>query len=136
MESSMLYLMQAPLAGQQLEAMQRGGHGGGFFLGWLFGGLMTAIWAALIVLLVLWIARNWSNPNNPLKGALRRAGNALQSGTTVSSPLQTPLEIVQTRYAKGEISREEYETMRRALMGEAPPVEEPPAPAPSQPATR
>jgi putative membrane protein len=28
---------------------------------------------------------------------------------------QTPLEILQTRYAKGEISRDEYETMRRDL---------------------
>ena len=28
---------------------------------------------------------------------------------------QTPLEILQARYARGEISREEYEQMRRDL---------------------
>ena len=30
---------------------------------------------------------------------------------------QTPLEILQARYARGEISREEYEQMRRDLEG-------------------
>jgi putative membrane protein len=30
---------------------------------------------------------------------------------------QTPLEILDARYARGEISREEYEQMRRDLSG-------------------
>lgn len=30
---------------------------------------------------------------------------------------QTPLEILKSRYARGEISREEYEQMRRDLEG-------------------
>jgi putative membrane protein len=30
---------------------------------------------------------------------------------------QTPLEILKARYARGEISREEYEKMRRDLEG-------------------
>lgn len=30
---------------------------------------------------------------------------------------QTPLEILKTRYARGEITREEYEQARRALGG-------------------
>jgi putative membrane protein len=30
---------------------------------------------------------------------------------------QTPLEILKARYARGEISREEYEEMRRDLEG-------------------
>jgi hypothetical protein len=47
----------------------------------------------------------------------------LQSRGGVASS-QAPLEILQTRYAKGEITREEYETIRRDLTGE-------PAPAPA-----
>ena len=92
-----------------------GGYGGGFFL----GGLLTAFWAALIVLGVLWIVRNWSN----ISAATRRAASNLQTGTPAASPVQTPLEIVQSRYAKGEISREEYENIRRDLVGEAPPAQ-------------
>lgn len=38
-----------------------------------------------------------------------------QSGPAQSR--QTPLEILQARYARGEISREEYEQMRRDLEG-------------------
>lgn len=30
---------------------------------------------------------------------------------------QTPLEILETRYARGEISREEYERVRQDLVG-------------------
>jgi uncharacterized membrane protein len=111
--------------------MMRGGHPGGFFL----GGLSTAIWAALIVLLVLWIVRNWSSPKNPLTNFTRRAVSAIQTSTSSVNSTQTPLEILQTRYAKGEVNREEYEAIRRDLAGEAtasqvPPTDVPPAEVP------
>ena len=32
-----------------------------------------------------------------------------------SGPAQTPLEILRVRYARGEITREEYEQTRRGL---------------------
>lgn len=38
-----------------------------------------------------------------------------QPGPTATS--QSPLEILKARYARGEISREEYEQMRRDLEG-------------------
>lgn len=106
MEAGMVYLLNGPFGG----GMVRGGFGG-----FLLGGLMTAVWAALIVLLVLWIVRNWSS----IGAAVRRTTSAVQPGGPAAAT-QTPLEIAQTRYAKGEITREEYETIRRDLLGEAP----------------
>ena len=38
-----------------------------------------------------------------------------QAGPTQTS--QTPLELLKARYARGEISREEYDQMRRDLEG-------------------
>ncbi len=39
----------------------------------------------------------------------------LQAGSAPSG--QTPLEILKARYARGEISREEYDQVRRDLEG-------------------
>ena len=128
MQSGMALLMNRPPEGGQMAGqmgeMMRGGHPGGF----LMGGLFTAVWAALIVLLVLWIMRNWSNPNNPITTFARRAVATVKSSSVGVSATQTPLEIVQTRYAKGEINREAYETMRRDLTGEVAPTPSTPVP--------
>jgi putative membrane protein len=110
MQEGMIYLLNGPLGG----GMMRGGPGG-FFL----GGLLSVVWTALLVLLVLWIVRNWSG----ITAALRRTASTIQSSSPATGATQTPLEIVQTRYAKGEISREEYEAIRRDLLGEAPPAQ-------------
>lgn len=117
MQASIFYLLNNPMGNAAMQGMMRGGpggHGGGFFL----GGLMSVLWTVVIVLLVLWVTRNWSN----LTSYARRTASSFQTGGTPAS--QTPLEILQTRYAKGEITREEYETIRRDLTGE-------PAPAPA-----
>jgi uncharacterized membrane protein len=127
MMSVMSYLLQAPVVGPRMGGFERGGHEGfGFFA----GGLLTAVWAAIIVLAVLWIVRNWSNPNNPVTKVWNRATTP---GAAASAAMQAPLEIVQMRYAKGEINREEYETMRRDLMGDVPPT--PAVAAPEAPST-
>ena len=67
-----------------------------------FGGIgMILFWVILIAIVVLVVRGITAN------------GNA---GTTAPSPpAQTPLEILQTRYAKGEISKEEYEEAKHAL---------------------
>src|SRR5689334_8068203 len=103
MQSDMAVLMNRPLGDGPVGGMMHGGHPGGFFLGGLLGGLWTALWAALIVLLVLWVVRNWSNPRNPVTAFARRAASAVQASTTGVGGTQTPLEILQARYAKGEI---------------------------------
>ncbi len=59
----------------------------------LIGLLFNALIIAGIVVLVVWAVRRFSDP------AGRQAGG------------QTPREIVQARYARGEITREQYENM-------------------------
>jgi putative membrane protein len=74
--------------------------------GWMFtGGLgMLLFWGVVIALLVL---------------AVRGLLSSNSSNTNVSSTRQateaTPLEILQARYARGEINRQEYETIRHDL---------------------
>ena len=116
-------------AGRQAGEMMRGGsgmHGGGFFL----EGLGMAVVWAVVILLVLWIVRNWSNPNNRVASFLHGlvtnvqstihsvAQSTGQASAPVTSGGQSALEILQSRYAKGEISREEYQTIRGDLLGE------------------
>jgi putative membrane protein len=74
-------------------------------LGWgamMLGGLgMLAFWT-LLVLLVLWGIRAFTGTDN-------------SSSLQATGFRQTPLEILQARYASGELSREEYENIRRHL---------------------
>jgi putative membrane protein len=84
-------------------------------MGWQhgWGGMMGGGWFAWLLLLVLlvvlgvWAARAFSG------GAARPGGT--QYREPPRSERETPLEILQSRYARGEISREEYEEMRRDL---------------------
>jgi len=76
---------------------------GGFGFGgmWFGGILMLAFWVLIIggaVWLVVTLARN----------------NQGATATTTASG-QTPLAILQARYAKGEITKEQYDQMRRDL---------------------
>ena len=66
-------------------------------MGWwmLFGGLLTiAFWGAIIYVVV---------------ALIRRPGRTTPAGG------EEPAEILKRRYARGELSREEYERMRRDL---------------------
>lgn len=73
------------------------GHDG---MGWwmLWGSIL---WVVFIVAIVMVTAR--------LSDDGRRADN------TRPSPPETPLEIARRRYASGELSREEFEQIRRDL---------------------
>ncbi len=72
------------------------GMGGG-----MFG--MAVFWIVLVVALA-WIARvAWG------RGASREGGP--------SRPPETPLDILQRRYARGEMDRAEYEEKRKDLGG-------------------
>lgn len=118
MQSTMFYLLNNPMGNAAAEGIMRGGpggHGGG---GFLLGGVMSLLWTVLIVLAVLWVTRNWSR----IKEYAQRTASSLTPSSSAAS--QAPLEILQIRYAKGEITREEYEAIRRDLAGE-------PAPAPT-----
>ena len=63
--------------------------------GWLGMSMMALFWVGVIAL-VIWAARTFTTPRN-----------------TMTEP--DALEIVQRRYARGEINHEEFERMREAL---------------------
>ena len=72
------------------------------YYGWwgmLFGGLMTLIFLGVFVALVVLAFR-----------AVNRTGGSSSSGTGL-----TALDILKERYARGEISREQYQSMRQDL---------------------
>lgn len=73
----------------------------GHEFGWawmILGGLMMLLfWGGLIALIVLAV-RSLSAPGQPVVG-----------------PGESPIEILKRRYAAGEISKAEYQQMRRDL---------------------
>lgn len=78
--------------------------------GMLFGGVGMVLFWVLMIVLVVWLVR-------ALTGADSRgsdASGAMQSGAG-NSDRPSALEILQARYARGEINREEYETIRADL---------------------
>lgn len=76
--------------------------------GMFFGGLMMIVfWGGLIALIVLAV-RSFSGASNTSRESLDRQRSP-------SAAAQTPLEIVQTRYARGEIGKEEYEAISHDL---------------------
>lgn len=71
------------------------GSGWGMGLGWVF---MVLVWVLIVVgvvALVRWPGVPWDKRRD--------------------TPRKTPLEILQERYARGEIEREEYEQKRHDL---------------------
>ena len=77
------------------------GHGSTFGItGMIFRGLFTLAILVGLVLLVIWLVRRISDKNNNIPAG---------ANTTVVQP--SAREILQTRYASGEINQEEYRTM-------------------------
>jgi len=76
----------------------------GFRWGWMpFGGLlMLAGWGGVIALIVLAI------------GALTRSG-ARRPTESLDSSSDKALEILKERYARGEITKDQYDSMRHDL---------------------
>lgn len=85
------------------------GHHMGTMGGW--GLLISAVlWIGLIALGIWLLARLF-----PAGGGSRRGDEQTGRRLEEAARRETPLEIVQKRYARGEISKEEYETLRQDL---------------------
>jgi putative membrane protein len=73
------------------------GFGGVNVIGFILGLLVLLVILAGLVVLVIWAVRHFGKINR-------------MNSTPVSSA-QSPKEIVQARYARGEINREEYQQL-------------------------
>jgi putative membrane protein len=74
--------------------------GDGWGMGWGLGMVVMFAFWVLVVMGALWLVRTASDRR------VRRAGPQTR---------ETPLEILQRRYASGDIARDEYEQKRRDL---------------------
>ena len=79
------------------------GTGMGMGIGWIGMLLFWGLVIAGIVALVRWVGAQSGAPQKPSSEA----------------PARTPLLILQERYARGEIERDEYEIKQRDLSGGA-----------------
>jgi putative membrane protein len=77
-------------------------HGAGFAISWFGLLLMLFFWIGLIFIAV-WIGRSLFRGGSPARGSRAEEEHTIK-------------EILDQRYARGEITREQYEMMKRDLM--------------------
>lgn len=79
--------------------------GGDWFGHTLFGGFsMIIVWVA-VIFLVVWLVREVSGNNRNGRGS----GGGADGG-------KAALDILKERYAKGELTKEQFETMKKEIM--------------------
>ena len=76
-------------------------HGGGYWLGMGLHGLFWIALVAVIAVMVIW--------------AVRSAGRPYREAAADGGP--TPREILDARYARGEIEQDEYVSRKKTLEG-------------------
>lgn len=75
--------------------------------GWLGGSFGLWGWFGMLFNLLVWIGIIWL-----VVWTVRRLSGNAPGG---QAPARTPLDVLKERYARGEISREEFEQMKRDL---------------------
>lgn len=80
------------------------GGGWGGWGGWLIGGLLMLLFWGGVIALAFFAIR-----------AVSRSGRREEGQGPLSRDKESALEILQKRYARGEIDREEYLDMKRDL---------------------
>ena len=79
----------------------------GWNYGWgmmFLGGLLMLLFWGIVIALAVWAIRKFT-----------RSERDREEGKPLAFREDSALEILKQRYAKGEISREEYQNMRRDL---------------------
>ncbi len=82
--------------------------GMGFGLGGLGLIFMFIFWIVIIALAVWFLSTLFPRVSN-------QASNPSQPGSQQTQASESPLEVLQRRYARGEITKAEYEQIRRDL---------------------
>ena len=78
---------------------------GGWYGHTFFGGFfMIIVWVA-VIFFVVWLVRELSGGN--------RSGHGSGGGTDCG---KAALDILKERYAKGELTKEQFETMKKEIM--------------------
>ena len=72
-----------------------GGWGAGSMMGWFGGEIMMLFFWVLVVIFIVWIVREVSGKN--------------------SKSTESALDILKERYAKGEITKEQFESMKKDI---------------------
>jgi putative membrane protein len=75
--------------------------------GWIGGIVMMLFWVLVVVALVLFI--RW------LVAAGGNRGRVSYGPPVVNSPVESALDILKKRYARGEITKEQFELMKRDI---------------------
>ena len=88
-----------------MECFGGEGWGMGMGMGWIG---MLLFWGLVIAAIVVLVRR---------VGTQSGAQSGVPPQPAATAPARTPLTILQERYARGEIERDEYETKRRDLNG-------------------
>lgn len=89
--------------------MMDGGMGGMMWIGAVLGLVVTLLLLAALALTVVWL---WQTVRDSGPPAARRSRPADVRG---GSDEADPLEILERRYARGELSEDEFERMREKL---------------------
>ncbi len=84
-----------------------GAFGGAGWIGMIFGALFGLALLVAFILLIVWLVRMATHRGGGYHYMPQQAG--------VQPPQSTAMEILQTRYAKGEITREEYKQMQNDI---------------------
>ena len=75
--------------------------GWGWGMGW-GGGLLMALFGIAVIVLIVW-------------GIVRLTRHGGCCSTTTTTTKQTPLDIAKERYAKGEITKDQFEQIKKDL---------------------
>lgn len=77
---------------------------GGYGFGYGMGGIGMILWVVIliaVVVAIVWLVRSFATPSHPPPPARRSSG----------------LDVLEERYAKGEINRDEYLEKKRDITG-------------------